>query len=529
MSDQFHLTNIISLNSSQNDAFEELLCQLAKKESIEHKKEFIKVGNPDGGVECYIILENGDEIGFQAKWFLSPPQNTQWNQVEHSFKTALEKHPRMVTYYVAIPLDRADPRIENRTSFMEKWNEKVDKWKQFAKDKYNREIDFVYWGSSELITRLSKEENVGLKKFFFAEIDMSNQWIKNQNELAISDLGARYTPEVNVELEIVENFNALSRNHSFKEQIDELYHDMMVNFRKLLNRNHVNKNLIVSFETLNNNLLDFESEYFKLNLMGIEKIDFEIIKSHLNNLDSISENIFQLLEDLNEKEIKEKNIKTEKGYRTSTSFDGYIRDLRNANDSLYNFKYTLDKSLIKLANTPYMILKGEAGIGKSHLLADIINQRLEDGSDSIFLLGQHFMQEKSPWTQILDDLLRLKYNEDEFLGALNAKAEVNQKRTIIFIDAINEGKGRNFWGDYLVSFVESIKKYEWLGLVLSVRSSYFNLVIPKRIKNDESIATITHYGFDEIEYDASKIFLNTIILNSLLYHCFILNFQILYF
>ncbi|HFU74812.1 MAG TPA: ATP-binding protein, partial [Arcobacter sp.] len=502
----FNWTNIISLNNSQNDAFEELLCQLAKKEPIENKQEFIKVGNPDGGVECYVVLENGDELGFQAKWFSSTPQETQWSQVEHSFKTALEKHPKMITYYVATSLDRADPRVKNRTSFMEKWNEKVEKWQKLAKDRYSREIEFVYWGSSEFITRLSKEENAGLKSFFFGDIDLSTKWFKNQNKLAIKDLGARYTPEINVELEIVENFNALSRNNSFKEQIDELYHDMMVNFRKLLNRHHVNKNLIINLETLNNNLLDFESEYFELNLIGIEKINFEIIKSHLNNLESISENLFQFLEDLNEKEIKEKKIKTERGYRTSTSFDGYISDLRNANDSLYNFKYTLDKSFIKLANTPYMILKGEAGIGKSHLLADIINQRLEDGSDSIFLLGQHFMQEKSPWSQILDDLLRLKCNEDEFLGALNAKAEVNQKRTIIFIDAINEGKGRNFWSDYLVSFVESIKKYEWLGLVLSVRSSYFNLVIPIRIKNDESIATITHYGFDEIEYDASKIF-----------------------
>jgi len=213
----FHWTNLISLNSSQNDAFEELLCQLAKKEPIENKKDFIKVGNPDGGVECYVVLENSNEIGFQAKWFLSTPQNTQWGQVEHSFKTALEKHPKMTTYYVAIPLDRADPRVKDRISFMEKWDENIEKWKKFAKDNYSHEIDFVYWGSSEFIDRLSQEENAGLKKFFFNEIDLSNQWFKNQNKSAIDDLGARYTPEINVELEIVENFNALSRNNTFKE------------------------------------------------------------------------------------------------------------------------------------------------------------------------------------------------------------------------------------------------------------------------------------------------------------------------
>ena len=502
----FHWTNLISLNSSQNDAFEELLCQLAKKEHIENKKDFTKVGNPDGGVECYVVLENGDEIGFQAKWFTSTPQETQWNQVEHSYKIALEKHPKMVTYYIAIPLDRADPRIDSQKWFMDKWNEKVEKWKKFALDTYSKQVDIIYWGSFEFVERLIKEENSGLKKFFFNEIDLSDKWIQDKNKLAIKDLGARYTPEINVELEIVENFNALSRNNTFKEQIDKLYHEMMVGFRKLLNHHPVDENLILNFEKLNTNLIDFESEYFQLNLTGIEEINFEIIEGHLNSLESISQDISELLEDLNEKEIKEKNIKTERGYRTATSFDGYIRDLKDANGSFYDFQNILNKSFIKLVNNPYLILKGEAGIGKSHLMADVINQRLEEGSDSIFLLGQHFMQEKSPWCQILDDLLRLKCNEDEFLGALNAKAEVKQKRTIIFIDAINEGKGRNFWKDYLVSFVESIKKYEWLGLVLSIRSSYYDLVIPKGIKNDDTIVTVTHYGFDEIEYDASKIF-----------------------
>jgi len=266
----------------------------------------------------------------------------------------------------------------------------------------------------------------------YGKISLSDEWFLEQNKLAIDDLGARYTPEINVELEIVENFNALSRNNAFKEQIDKLYHEMMVDFRKLLNRHHVDENLVSGFEKLNTNLIDFESEYFQLNLTGIEEINFEAIEGYFNNIESISESVFELLEDLNEKEIKEKNIKTERGYRTATCFDGYISDLRNATSSLYNFKDVLTKPLIKLVNKPYMILKGEAGIGKSHLLADIINQRLEEGSDSIFLLGQQFMQEKSPWSQILNDLLRLKCNEDEFLGALNVRAEAKQKRTIIW-------------------------------------------------------------------------------------------------
>lgn len=364
----------------------------------------------------------------------------------------------------------------------------------------------LFWiRNKELKTNYDIKEML-LERGESEKLNLSDEWFNKQNKLAIADLGARYTPEINVKLEIVENFNAISRNNTFKEQIDTLYHEFMVNFRKLSNRHKIDEDLIQSFDELNKSLIDFEEEYFKINLTGIEEINFSIFESYINNIELISNKIFESLEELNEKEIKEKNIKTERGYRTATSFDGHISDLKNANSSLYEFQNILAKPFIKLVNSPFMILRGDAGIGKSHLLADVINQRIEEGSDSIFLLGQQFMQAKSPWSQILDDLLRLKCNEDEFLGALNAKAELKQKRTIIFIDAINEGKGRIFWKDYLVSFIESIKKYEWLGLVFSIRSSYFDLVIPERIKNDETITNIIHYGFDEIEYNASKIF-----------------------
>jgi len=58
--------NIRPLENFQNDAFEELVCQLARKENISNKKIFIRKGKSDAGVECFWILENNDEIAWQA-------------------------------------------------------------------------------------------------------------------------------------------------------------------------------------------------------------------------------------------------------------------------------------------------------------------------------------------------------------------------------------------------------------------------------------------------------------------------------
>ena len=55
--------NIRPMNGSANDGFEEFVCQLARREEIPCTKEFVRNGKPDGGVECYKILEDGSEVG----------------------------------------------------------------------------------------------------------------------------------------------------------------------------------------------------------------------------------------------------------------------------------------------------------------------------------------------------------------------------------------------------------------------------------------------------------------------------------
>ena len=47
------------VNGSQNDGFEELVCQLANKEPITGRIAYYRNGKPDGGVECYCVLEDG--------------------------------------------------------------------------------------------------------------------------------------------------------------------------------------------------------------------------------------------------------------------------------------------------------------------------------------------------------------------------------------------------------------------------------------------------------------------------------------
>lgn len=81
-----------------------------------------------------------------------------------------------------------------------------------------------------------------------------------------------------------------------------------------------------------------------------------------------------------------------------SSFQRYI--LLN---SLKTFKIIYDfinfigklKTVLEIAKNQYLILKGEAGVCKSHLFADIIKNIAKNNQQSILILGQHLIEQRS--------------------------------------------------------------------------------------------------------------------------------------
>src|SRR5437879_3292513 len=72
------------LNGSRAHGFEELSTQLARAECPPGSC-FERKGTPDAGVECYAILGDGSEWGWQAKYF-DALGGSQWSQLDDSVK-----------------------------------------------------------------------------------------------------------------------------------------------------------------------------------------------------------------------------------------------------------------------------------------------------------------------------------------------------------------------------------------------------------------------------------------------------------
>ncbi|MFT4660554.1 MAG: hypothetical protein ACI9N1_000350 [Flavobacteriales bacterium] len=494
----FNWNNIRPLSGSLNEGFEELVCQLAKKESIPNKLKFIRKGKPDAGVECFWILKDNREYAWQAKFFISSFSSTQWGEIDSSVKTTLDKHPRVVKYYISVPYDPPDARLDGKTSLLEKWNKRVIKWEQWARDK-EMEVEFIPWWSSDLIERLQKTENEGLLYFWFNKEEFTNDWCREQNELAIADLGNRYTPEVNVELDFAVIFDGISKNKDFYQKLYRLFHHVLKKGESVIPEDEELKKekqqLVESLSEvrkISDRIMEQNETYIPV------KTIIELIGNLSKVLDEVTlfySNLKEILPDPEESEKLQRNEKREDKRRR----------LRDFETTLYSLESFLNSTTVKVANHPFLLIEGEAGIGKSHFLADMVKHRNENDLQSLFFLGQHFNTTDDPWTQIFKKS-KINCSVDEFLGALESKAQINNSRFVILIDAINEGRGRYFWRQNIKSFLLKIKKYKSIGLVLSIRSSYSELIFPREEFSEEEIIRFTHSGFSNKEYQASKIF-----------------------
>ena len=215
-------------NQSQNNAFEELVCQFAKHNPPNDSKEFNRLGTPDGGVECYWKLNNGKEIGWQAKYVFSVEDLI--SQIDKSIKTAIKNHPNMNKYIVAAPFNLPDPQYTGKAgrpikSAKTKWREKVAYWKEELSTEGNT-VEIELWDESYLNDLLINPINEGLRYYWFNGSEFTGDRFKDNLEATIADLGPRYTPELNIELDISFFFDCLLRNERQIKMIQKYHFDL---------------------------------------------------------------------------------------------------------------------------------------------------------------------------------------------------------------------------------------------------------------------------------------------------------------
>ena len=176
-------------------------------------------------------------------------------------------------------------------------------------------------------------------------------------------------------------------------------------------------------------------------------------------------------------------------------------------DVLNEIEDTLASNRWRLTNAKAVLLQGPAGIGKSHLLADIVEHHLHEGGQALLLLGGDFI-DNEPWPQIRDQLdLPPTEQFKHFLGSLDAAAQAVGIRAIVCVDALNERNGTDVWPQRLAAFLNTFEAFPRVSVIVSCRSTYVRHVIPDDLDEDR-LLRVDHKGFAANGGEAAKVYLD---------------------
>lgn len=498
-------------DGSQTRAFELLCGQLAAAESVPIGSTFVPKASPDAGVECYWRLPNGDEWAWQAKFFRNPPEDSQWKQMAESVITALEKHPRLTRYTFCLPRDREDPRVPKQQWFMNKWDIHTDKWKKLAQQR-GIEVEFPYWGESEILNRLSQETHAGRLYFWFNSEYLHGQWFEQHIEVTKSNAGPRYSPELSVDLPIASLFDGLGRLPDFVPRKLKSAGRQLFRAWQRANRADWRGFAADEFSSLDKSV----QELIDL-LDGLQ--DAGVLPLPLTRLHELAFHAQQVSSDcVHQLDVTAQTAQEEERH-AGTPEDTVTRRGVTKSENLRSGGYCVTKMVrifadlveftesaeARLANLPSLLLVGDAGTGKTHLFCDVAERRVRDGLPTVVLLGEQFNNDE-PWTQMIKLLGLSCSRKEELLGALEAAAQCAGSRALILIDALNEGEGKSLWQKHLAGMLSTLAGYTWVGIAVSVRTSYEPIVIPAHLLSEDRLIRCMHEGFSDVEYDATQKF-----------------------
>ena len=334
---------------------------------------------------------------------------------------------------------------------------------------------------------------------------LDDSFFKRHLTGSVKAAGARYTPKLHVELEIARQLEAFGRT---KDAIDRIK-SLAIGIRKRLEL------LRYSVSAADPALQEIElgdllgagngilQELGALEARPAGQLPLATIMDNAEAAAALAEAALDTISDLEHQYWAERKLDDGRRRRRDSPFYRLEGDIYGLRSELHRVR-TLIGEADRFANSRLLILKGAAGTGKTHLLCDFANNRVATGAPVILLLGHRFTEPAEPWTQVLRLTEMHDKSVDYLITSLEEAAEAADARALLIIDALNEGLGRDIWPNHLSAFLARLEASPWIAVVLSVRSTYEEVVIPEDVR--DRATSVTHNGFESHEYEAIQKF-----------------------
>jgi len=334
---------------------------------------------------------------------------------------------------------------------------------------------------------------------------LDKKWQKSHLKKIKERAGTRYTPELNVNLPIADIFDGISRTEKFYISIRKHYGKLNREFGRV-SQKYENEEIQKTYKAFRgeisqlSKLLDILKEY------NTGKIPWDKINSRTQKA---SEMLWKLSDKLRGEKDKAEQQKTEgeqeQQRSLSEKFGSDIHYLYEAQKELRYFEQLSSSTKAKLSNSPFLLLTGLAGTGKTHLLCDIVEERVASKNPfpAILVFGELFETSEDPFVQVARQL-GLQLDKSHLLRLLNNAGKQSGCRAIIAIDALNETRQKRFWKGNLDKIIEEVKKYQNIALIVSVRTGFEEEVATKKIR--KALVHEEHRGFEFREWEAVNKF-----------------------
>lgn len=346
---------------------------------------------------------------------------------------------------------------------------------------------------------------------YASSFGLNEDWIRTHLTKTRKNLGERYTTAIeSLDVPETEYLRYIEVGDSFRSKLGERYHEIIEDLRRdhyTLRNNEITKDL---YEYIDSLISKFQSSYHQtkwyIGKFGFESFPLALVEGALSEFEEWDNLIRR--EQSRIYQERRKKVGNKKSYRYREEPLGVeCAKVRHSQRQLREFQNYLKGELIRLSLDPKVLITGKAGKGKSHLLGDTVMTRLDEEKPSLLILGQQLGANDDPRVQILGRLgLTDKCSFQDLQKLLNQIGEFLGERFFFVVDALNEGNGKQFWINEIAGLMEEFKPYPYIALVLSVRSTYLDDVIPEDLLKSEDLVQVEHHGFEGQELEAVQHF-----------------------
>ena len=474
--------------------FENLCRQLFANEFLKSNKLMTHLHSDPNqpGIESEPIFDEDTNryIGYQAKFF---DKNVDYSQIYHSMENVVEYYAGKINHVVLYCNKAITASGKSYAKIVELLNKS--------------EISIELITNEEILDIVRKYPY--LANYYFGVNVITFDWIIAHDEKSFNTLGERFNREFNVETETSKKLSLFARNQNAIQYINRKKEKLLqkIAYMEDHTENHADylkeiKTMVLSFEDIDSGTLEYALEWHQRLQSSIaedvKKINLEISQKtdRLSRTRSLLERRKIDKEEWGRSQAEEEYNKLQ--VEIDTLYE--LLDLSNY------LSLTADEG--RLITAKELFISGNAGIGKSHMLAAEVQSLMKNNQPAILLLAGNCYSDLPILDQLLQDC-ELNYSFDEFISILESMGREQDAYVLLCIDALNETVNYGLWKTGLCSLLQKVEKCTRIKLAITYRTEYENSLVPDNlISKDKNVYKILHSGFESIGLEASMVFFN---------------------